>query len=180
MKTMKGETKTTVKKADGTEEKIVVARWEYEAPESAAEFKTWAAANETCKVSAVAVGVNGSADKAVTPEDVSNFDAWQYGMSLKANTIGRDNSQLATTVKDHKLSIGGKTTDLDTLDAAALAKSLNTLAGAMGAGISFGPTNTAKIESKTAQAIEAGLIHKGADGQYAVGKAGNGKPPTKK
>ena len=42
------------------------------------------------------------------------------------------------------------------MDAKQLAKSLNGLRAAMAAGMSFGPSNEAKIASKVAQAIEAG------------------------
>ena len=99
-------------------------------------------------------------DAAKTPVaaySVNNFDAWLYGVSLKASGKVR---QIATQgeVDDHMLSIGRQSTDLDAMDAKQLAKSLNGLRAAMAAGMSFGPSNEAKIASKVAQAIEKGAL----------------------
>ena len=93
----------------------------------------------------------------VAPYSVNNFEAWAYGVSLKASGKVR---QIATAgdVDDHILSIGRQTTDLDAMDAKQLAKSLNGLRAAMAAGMSFGVSNEAKIASKVAQAIEKGAL----------------------
>ena len=93
----------------------------------------------------------------VAPYSVNCFEAWLYGVSLKASGKVR---QIATAgeVDDHVLSIGRQSTDLDAMSAKDLAKSLNGLRAALAAGMSFGPSNEAKIASKVAQAIEAGMI----------------------
>src|SRR4030095_8078293 len=105
MKTYQNEGKTT-REVDGpggtkVEERIVVALHKYQGPETAEEFAAWTAKSFTVETfvftPALVVGDNGVAGDALAAApkrpgastEVPNFDAWQYGASLKANALAR-------------------------------------------------------------------------------------------
>lgn len=115
-----------------------------------------------------------SAKVAVAPYHVNNFEAWLYGTGLKASGKVR---QIATQgeVDDHILSIGRQNTDLDSLTPEQLVKTLNGLRSAIAAGMGFGPSNEAKIQSKLTQAAAEGVIEE-VDGTLVVkGARKNGR-----
>jgi hypothetical protein len=179
-----GKTTKTVTTKDSTgkeiETKVVIAEWEYQGPETQAEFDAWNA--PTTMVSGTVKGQNGAADTPLAPTPVINFEAWKYGMSLKANQVGRA-ADTTVQIEDHKIAFSGKgQTDLDAYDnePAKLAQALNMLSQLQAMGSNLGPSNTAKLAHKIETAIAAGLIHKAADGSFAPGAGKKNGPAVKK
>jgi hypothetical protein len=201
MELMKGRvtTKRTVVDAAGQpilkdgkeqEERVILAMWELMAPQDETEYEAWDAKEVEVSIwtlkPPVAVGDNGT-DEVVIPEankvpaaseKLKNFEAWKYGMSLKANGPARKAAEDGV-VKDHKITFAGKTTDLDAIQGTDLTvRSINALVGMGAAGIEIGAKNVNVLNSKIAQLVAAGTVTKNADGTVAARK--NGGAPVKR
>lgn len=185
------ETKTTFVRTDAAGNKVkdetatVLAKTNYEVPGSDADgvtdaandaaFLAWLATNPTIIVSGTAFGQEGGPDKEIPPTAINNYNAWEYGVSLLANAIGRKAADLAKPITDHKISTGkgGAVTDLDAMTDADLVRTLNKLFSVMDT-VDFGPVNTAKINDKAKLALDAGTLHKDNNGDFVIGPAKNG------
>jgi hypothetical protein len=188
MKTYRNDVKTTreVTGPDGKpmDQRVVVALHQYQGPETAEEFATWTAKSFTVETFVLTpelvIGDNGvdegvltaAPKRAGTTTEVSNFDAWVYGASLKANGLARKAADEGL-VKDHKINFAGKVTDLDAIQGVDLTvRSINALVNMGVAGIEIGPRNVNVLNAKIAQLVAAGMIVKNADGTVAAKKNG--------
>jgi hypothetical protein len=185
-------TKRTEKLADGTEkeERVILATWEFLGPKDEAEYEAWDAKDVEVAIwtlkPPVMVGDNGT-DETAIPEGakvaaastkLNNFDAWQYGMSLKANGPARKAAEDGV-VKDHKVKFAGAESDLDAIKGTdLLVRSINALMGMEIAGHPIGAKNLNIVQHKIAEQVAAGTITKNADGTVSVKK--NGGTPVKK
>lgn len=171
MFTYSDDVKTTLKDAAGNkaEESTVIAAWTFEGPKDEAEFNSFDWTKGETVVNTTTPSGKAGQDK------VSNYEAWKYGMTMKANALGRKLADLAIAVEDHIIEKGGKKTDLDKYGASDLAQALNQIETARGMGLAFGKINDAKIADATEKAIAANMIVKSASGTFEAVKGGNGK-----
>jgi hypothetical protein len=165
------ETKTKLDKSNPDAKAVLIATTQFEGPENAAEFKAWAGKADGFVIN----GIVAQTGKAIDPETADNYAAWLYGATLKANQVGREAADIAAEVKDHKLTIQGKQTDLDSYTGDTLPLALNKIQGAIAFGLNIGTSNTAKFNSKVAKAIASGAIVVSPSGEFVTGP---GTPPV--
>jgi hypothetical protein len=104
-----------------------------------------------------------------------SFDAWLYGAKLKAGAPVRIAAE-AGTVKDHKILVAGKTTDLDTLALDKACKLVMGIRSAVAMGLSVGDKNAAKVEHFAKGLLDSG---KATETAGVLTPKGNGAPVRK-
>jgi len=103
------------------------------------------------------VTLNGKTAKgAPVSTAVDTWDAWYYGAVLKGMAAVR-NAATEGVIDNHKISVGGKSTDLDTLPDIKGMAVVNAFRAASAAGMSPGDKNMGKLEHYAAALVAKGF-----------------------